>query len=168
MSEREEQLRDAALKLRVEQRKTVRQIAEELGISVGKASEYTKGIAAAGALDEKPEKRPPQFLPMLVSKEHVAKLYALAMDEGYDDVNNWLKEKLLPWYAVKRDLEWKLKIKVEPKQFSLVFESLMLDGIELKQLKEQITNMGGKQPSATALVHGSNQTQTNKGEVKTS
>jgi len=168
MSEREDELRQAALKLRMERRMTVRQIAEELGISVGKVSEYTKGIPASGALDEKAEKRPPQFIPMLISKEHVAKLYALAMDEGYDDVNNWLKEKLLPWYAVKRDLEWKLKIKVEPAQFSLVFESLMIDGIELKQLKEQIQNMGGKQPSSTSLVHGSTPTQTDKGEVKPS
>jgi len=156
MSEREEQIREAALKLRMEQRKTVRQIAEELGISVGKASEYVKGIAASGIMEEEPQKRPPQFIPMLISKEHVAKLYALAMDEGYDDVNNWIKDKMLPWYAVKRDLEWKLKIKVVPSQFSLVFESLMIDGIELKQLKEQIKNMGGKQ------------TQPNKEEVQPS
>jgi len=166
MPEQEEQLREAALKLRTERRMTVRQVAEELGISVGKASEYTKGVPALGSMDEKSEKRPPQLMPMLISREYVAKLYALAMDEGYEDVNSWLKDKLLPWYTVKRDLEWKLKIKVEPQQFSLVFESLMIDGIELKQLKEQIANMGGKQTPTTSLVHVPTQPQTNKGEAK--
>jgi len=168
MSERDEQLREGAIKLRMEQRKTVRQIAEELGISVGKASEYVKGIAASGALDEKPEKRPPQLMPMLISREHVAKLYALALDEGYDDVNAWLKEKMLPWYGVKRDLEWKLKIPVDPKQFMLSFEAGLIDSLQLKQLKEKIVSMSGQETPPATLVHVPIQPQTNKGEVKPS
>jgi len=161
-----EEIKEAAIKLRTEKRRTIREIADELGISLGQAGEILKGVKASGSEEVVAEKKQPQFMPMLISKEHVAKLYALAMDEGYDDVNSWLKDKLLPWYAVKRDLEWKLKINVEPRQFSLVFESLMLDGIELKQLKDQIANMGGKQTPATPLVHV--QTSANKGEVKPS
>lgn len=148
MSEQEqEQIKEAVYKLRMEKGLTMREISRETGVSLGKVAEYLKGIPPARTEAPAPEKRPPQFMPMLISKEHVAKLYALAMDEGYDDVNNWLKEKLLPWYAVKRGLEWKLHSKIEPKEFETSFEIFLLDSMELKELKAKLGQMST--PSTT-------------------
>jgi len=175
MSEQQDaQIRDAAFKLRTERRMTFRQISEELGISLGKVAEILKGVPATGAETQIPEKRPPQFLPMLVSKEHVAKLYALAMDEGYEDVNAWIKGVLLPWHAVKRDFEWKLRMKLNPAEFSAYIQTAMTDSIELKQLKDKLREMGSplvsKMPTSTPIVSATPsttvQTEPNKGEVK--
>ena len=99
-------------------------------------------------------------MPMLISKEHVAKLYALAMDEGFEDVNEWIKANLLPWYSVKRDFEWKLRMKLNPAEFSAFIQTAMTDSIELKALKERLGEMGTG-PTLTIMPH-----QTNKGEVK--
>jgi len=154
------QLRDAAFKLRTERRMTFRQISEELGISLGKVAEILKGVPATGPEAQTEEKRPPQLLPMLVSKEFVAKLYALAMDEGYEDVNNWIKEVLLPWHAVKRDFEWRLRMKLNPAEFSAFIQTAMTSHIELKQLKEKIGQMGAE-PTPTMPAQPQN-----KGEVK--
>jgi len=175
MSEQQDaQIRDAAFKLRTERRMTFRQIAEELGISLGKVADILKGVPATGAETQVEEKRPPQLLPMLVSKEHVAKLYALAMDEGYEDVNNWIKAVLLPWHAVKRDFEWKLRMKLNPAEFSAFIQTAMTDSIELKQLKQKLRDMGsplgGKLETPTPTVSPTPsitvQTQ-NKGDAKT-
>jgi transcriptional regulator with XRE-family HTH domain len=143
MSEqKDEELRQTALKLRTENRKTIRDIAEELGIASGKVAGWLKGVPATGAEEPIAEKRQPQFMPMLISKEHVAKLYALAMDEGFEEVNDWIKTLLLPWYSVKRDFEWKLRMTVIPHEFAAFIETAMTDSIELKQLKEKLRAMG--------------------------
>jgi len=144
-----EEIKTAAFKLRTEKRMTIRQIADELGISLGQAGEMLKGIKPDGTEQITTDKKTPQFIPMLISKEYVAKLYAMAMDEGFDDVNDWIKNKLLPWYSAKRDLEWKLRLKIEPRTFILAFESIMLDSIELKELRDQIQR-GRQPPTVTA------------------
>jgi len=175
MTERsEDELRAAAFKLRTEKRMTHRQIADELGIALGRVGEMLKGVAASGPMEEPSEqKKPPQFIPMLISKEHVAKLYALAMDEGFDDVNEWLKLVLLPWYGVKRDFEWKLRIKIVPHEFAAYVETAMTDSIDLKQLKAKLREMGSPlvASGATAPPVSPAQTvtapaQVNKGESK--
>jgi len=144
-----EELKQQIIALRLKQRMTMRRISEETGLSLGMIGTILKGIPAEGIEEISSQKKSPVLFPMLISKQHAAKLYALAMDEGYDDVNAWIKEKLLPWYAVKRDLEWKLRLKVEPKTFILGFETAMLDSLELKELKAKLGSMSG-QPTVAA------------------
>jgi len=151
----EQEIQAAAFKLRTEKRMTMRQIADELDIPLGKVGDLLKGVPKGGVEEQEPQKKvsvPSQMMPMLITKEYVAKLYAMAMDEGFDDVNAWIKDRLLPWYAVKRDLEWKLRLKIEPKTFTLAFETTMLDSIELKELKNKLGSMSG-QPATTQPVN---------------
>lgn len=167
MAERsEDEIRAAAFKLRTEKRMTHRQIADELGIALGRVGEMLKGVPASGGDEISEEKKASQqFMPMLVSKEHVAKLYALAMDEGFDDVNEWIKASLLPWYTVKRDFEWKLRVKLNAQEFSTYIQACMIDSIELRELKAKLGAMSNQPVGVTQSVSVPVQ-QVNKGEVK--
>ena len=163
----EDEIRAAAFKLRTEKRMTHRQIADELGIALGRVGEILKGVLASGVDESLLEKKsPPQFIPMLVSKEHVAKLYALAMDEGFDDVNEWIKANMLPWYSIKRDFEWKLRVKLNAQEFATYIQACMIDSIELRELKQKLGAMSN-QPVGVAQSVSVPVQQVNKGEVKT-
>lgn len=139
---------------------TIRQIADELGISLGQAGELLKGVKADGTIEAPVEKKPAS-LPMLITRENSAKLYALAIDEGFQDVNDWITHVLLPWHKVKRDFEWKLRLKIDPAEFAAFIETAMTDSIELKQMKARLANMSGQETVPAPSVQPSN-----KGEVK--
>jgi len=152
----EEALLQVLTDLRVNKGKTMRQIADDTGVPLSKVGRLLKGIEPAERLGEQKEQkeqpRQPQYMPIMIRKEDAAKLYALAIDEGYDGVEDFLEKSMLPWYRVKRDFEWKLKIKIEPKQFQLYIQSCMTDSLELQQLKDQWTKQLAKKPESTTPI----------------
>ena len=129
----------------------MRQIAEETGMALSKVGTLLKGIEpakteSASTIKEEPPRRP-QLMAVMIRQEDAAKIYALAIDEGFNSVEEFLERMMLPWYRVKRDFEWKLKTKIEPKKFQLYIENCMADSLELQQLKEQWTKqLQSKQP----------------------
>lgn len=59
-----------------------------------------------------PSSTPPQALVLLsqVKPETMARLYSLAMTNGYSDVDVWINQSLIPWYLVKEKIKAKLDI----------------------------------------------------------
>jgi len=170
MTERsEDEIKATAFKLRTEKRMTLRQIADELGIALGTVAGFLKGVPATGATQEvEPERKTPPFMPMLITRERVAKFYALALDEKFEDVNKWIDEVLLPWYAVKRDFEWKLRIKIVPSEFAAYIETAMADSVELKQMKEHLASISHPTQAVATPMPAVQPSTTDKGEVKPS
>lgn len=139
------------------QGKTMRDIAKDTGISLGTVGKLLKGVEpGTNEKANKPEQRGPSYVPVMISKEHSAKLYALAIDEGYASVEEFLEKSMLPWYRVKRDFEWKLRIQIVPKQFQLYIEKAMADSLELTTLKERFQEAANqpKQQSGLAAIQG--------------
>lgn len=133
--------------------KTMREIAKETGVSLGVVGKHLKGIEpGTNEKANNPELRGPQYVPVMISKEHSAKLYALAIDEGYQSVEEFLEKSMLPWYRVKRDFEWKLRMKVEPKTFQLYLEGAITDSIELSELRKKIQNMAPATPTQQTMI----------------
>lgn len=138
----EEELLQVLTDLRVNKKMNMRQIAHETGLALSKVGKMLKGVGVETESDEKtidkePPQRKPQYMTIMIRQEEAAKLYALAIDEGFNGVEDFLEKSMLPWYRVKRDFEWKLKTKIQPKQFQLYIETCMTDSLELQQLKEQ-------------------------------
>jgi hypothetical protein len=129
--------------LRVNKRKSMREIAEDTGLNLRKVGTLLKGVEPgpdpSGDSKEPQQPRQPQYMSITIRQEDAAKLYALAIDEGFNGVEEFLENSMLPWYRVKRDFEWKLNTKIVPKQFQLYIESCMADSLELQQLKEKFT-----------------------------
>ena len=155
MSERtEDEIRAAVFKLRTEKRMTLRQIADELGIALGRVGEMLKGVSATGEVVELlAEKKQTQTVRHVISDECEGKLYFISIGEGVSDVNKWIEENLLPWYAAKSKLEWKTQTKFTPSEFLIMFDLLMLDTIQLRQLKAQL---GANQQAVAPTVQTPN------------
>jgi hypothetical protein len=126
-----------------------REIAKETGLSLAKISEILKGLPKPlGKYQKETEgsaEQESQALPVvtrLISHRNVAKLYALALDEGHENMNSFVEQELLPWYQVKRDFEWKLRLKLKASEFAGYIEGCMLDSMELKALKRRLEEMG--------------------------
>jgi len=174
----EEEIKRIVISLRMDKAFSYREIAKETGLSLAKISEILKGVPKPlgkfSKEDLPKDTQPSQPVPSVISREYVGKLYWLAMGEGFDDVNKWIAEVMLPWYAVKRDFEWKLRMKLNPAEFSAFIQTAMTDSIELKQLKARLRDMGsplaGKaetvQPTVSPMPSVTTSVQPNKGEVK--
>lgn len=127
--------RQLLIDLRVNQGKTIQQIADDTGIPRSNVGKILKGVEPA----EKPAvdgQRKPPLMAVMIRQEDAAKLYALAIDEGFNSTEDFLEQAMLPWYRVKREFEWKLKVKLEPKKFQMYIESAMNDQARLQQLQE--------------------------------
>lgn len=154
----EEEIKNEALRLRIDKRLSYREIAHELGLSLGRVGQLLKGVPlpilkkAETAPEKKDEgEQTPVSVPSLISPMNASKLFALAMDEGFKDVNTFIDQDLIPWHQVKRDFEWKLQKKpLNAKEFETYIEICMIDSIELRDLKLQIGNMGSVPGSKTA------------------
>lgn len=127
-----------------------RQIMHETGLSLGKIHEYLHGVPKPLKEYEKTEghstEQEPQFPgapSRLINPKNAAKLYALGLDEGFEDINRFIEDDLLPWHSVKRDFEWKLRTKLIAAEFGTYLETCMLDSMELKQLKKKLNTMSG-------------------------
>jgi transcriptional regulator with XRE-family HTH domain len=130
----------------MDKRMSYREIARECGLSLYRISEILKGTPlpilkkskmAPEKLEERKEAAEP--CPYMLSRGILSKLWVLAMDEGYLDLNKWANEMLMPWYKVKRDLEWMLRTKLVPSEFAGYIELCMLDSLELKDLKNKLS-----------------------------
>jgi len=144
----EDEIKREALRLRIDKRMSYREITKELGISLGKVSEYLKGIALpilkkseTSPESGEPEKSLQPSVHHLISEVRMSKLFALALDEGYEDPNQWIDSMLLPWYGIKRRFEWMLRVKLNPIEFGGYIEGCMLDSIELREIKERLNKM---------------------------
>ena len=92
----DEAQRELCMKLRTENGMTMREIRDETGLSLSKIDRFIGGVPASGGQAEKPEspqnQQPqktsggPKYLPIMLRQEDAAKLYALAIDEGYSGV----------------------------------------------------------------------------------
>lgn len=148
----DDETKNLIVTLRVKDGKTMRQIATETGVSVGKVGEICRGVPAAKEMDEGTRPRV-EYVPVMVSKENSAKIYALALSEGYDSADKWLQERLLPWWTVLKDFEWKLRQTLVPSDFAVWLEKTMVDSIELAQLKAHLNSIAAKnQPQSDDRV----------------
>lgn len=151
-----EQIDDETIKLLTDLRiqgKTMRQISKDTGISLGTVGKLLKGVeAGTNEKANKPEPRGPSYVPVMISKEHSAKLFALAIDEGYASVEEFLEKSMLPWYRVKRDFEWKLRIQIVPKQFQLYIEKAMADSLQLQEIQRQMQEMANKKTTQQTIT----------------
>ena len=145
----DEEKKAICMRLRLDKGMSYRQIMHETGISLGKISEYLAGIpkplgkydkTEGGSTEQEPQ--PIGAPSRLISPKNAAKLYALALDEGFEDINKFIEEDLLPWHGVKRDFEWKLRLKLNANEFATWIETCMLDSMELKNLKTRLGKMG--------------------------
>lgn len=144
----DDELRKEALRLRIDKRLNYRDIAKELGVSLGKVSEYLKGVALPILKEKDIAREVPGdgeksglSVHNLISEVRMSKLYALALDEGFTDPNAWIDNILLPWYQIKRNFEWMFKMKINPVEFGAYIEATMIDSIELKQIKERLNKL---------------------------
>jgi len=176
MSERtEEEINVAAYILKTEKQASYREIAEKVGIALGRVRDAIKngevlvkgvhnGQALAGMPEsEKTEKKKPQLMKdvqHVLSDESEGKLYFLAVGAGFNDVNDWIEQELVPWYAIKGKLESKIGGKFTPDTFLGTFNMIARDSVLFRQMAEQFNK-----EQATPLTP-SVQTP-NKPEVKT-
>jgi transcriptional regulator with XRE-family HTH domain len=139
------------MKLRLDKGMSYRQIAHETGLSLGTIHEYLAGVPkplgkfdkAEGQSTEQQD-QPVGAPSRLINPKNAAKLYALGLDEDFDDINKFIEQDLLPWHGVKRDFEWKLRMKLKANEFATYIEACMLDSMELKALKTKLGEMGGQ------------------------
>jgi len=185
MSERtEEEINVAAYILKTEKQANYRDIAEKVGIALGRVGDaikkgevlvkamqkgealagMQKGEALAGMPEsEKTEKKKPQSMKdvqHVLSDESEGKLYFLAVGAGFNDVNDWIEQELVPWYAIKSKLESKIGGKFTPDTFLGTFNMIARDSVLFRQMAEQF-NKEQVTPSTPSV-----QTP-NKPEVKT-
>ena len=146
----DDETKEVILQLRVEEGKTVREIAKDTGVSIGAAAKILKGIKIPKNVKEQKEKEdssehnersPVQYVPIQISTQNSSKLFALAMDDGYEDIDEWIKEILLPWLQVRRNFAWKIQIPIEPKKFEQYLEFAIVKSIEYEGLKKKFPNV---------------------------
>jgi hypothetical protein len=154
----EDEIKAEALRLRIDKRMSYREIAHELGLSLGKVSEYLKGVPLPilKQKDTAPDQPVTKDAPgvsvhHLITEEKMSKLFALALDEGFPDPNLWIDRMLIPWYEIKRRFEWMMRMKLDPLEFGSYIEACMLDSIELRDIKDRLNKMTGS-PAPPALT----------------
>ena len=148
--------------LRINKRMTMRQIVEETGVPLARVGRLLKGVEPAPeappASKEKDQpSRQPQYIQMIIQKEEAAKLFAIAIDEGYSGVEEFLEKSMLPWYRVKRNFEWKLNMKLDPVKFQAFIEQCIADQAELNEIKLRFasqTNKFVKQEHLLTMTQG--------------
>jgi transcriptional regulator with XRE-family HTH domain len=143
--------------LRMDKGFTYREIAKELKVSVGKVASVLKGLplplgkSSGSSASGNSEQERSLNIPRLIHPKNAAKIYALALDEGFEDPNKFIVDELIPWHQVKRNFEWKLRMKLNAVEFAAYMENCMLDSMELKALKEKLGQMGAPE-KVTAQV----------------
>jgi hypothetical protein len=97
------------------------------------------------------------MVPVSLSSETVARLYSLALMDGYSDVDLWINETLIPWYRIVATIKRDFNIPQEhgsPKEFYDFFNMIIGENILFRRVFSQIQEVTKAIPHPVQVVVG--------------
>lgn len=98
-----------------------------------------KGLSAQELKPDKPRETPGYrehiSLPApTVGVDVVAALYMLAVGSGFDDLDDFVKHELIPWYGVKIDWQNKTRSRMSPRELAGAFDIMARKAVKFDSL----------------------------------